>query len=199
MQSKHAIALLSFVVLSLSAHSTFGAMDVPSGHYVLEKNHGYISFSYSHLGFSTPHIAFTDFEVDLQLDVEQPQNSKLNVTIDAKSVTSQVAEFDEHLAGERFFDSEKFPTITFVSTSIELGDAGTATITGDLTIKGQSPQVVLNAKLNKAGNHPMLKKPVAGFNAEAKVSRSAWGMGYAVPMVSDEVTLQISVELQFMP
>ena len=199
MQSKHLFAVLAFFALSLVSRTTLAAMDVPSGHYVLEKDHGYITFSYSHLGFSTPQISFTDFDVDLQLDVEQPQNSKLSVTIDAKSVASQVAEFDEHLAGERFFDSEKFPSITFAATSIELGDANTAIITGDLTIKGQSHPVTLEAKLNKAGNHPMLKKPVAGFNAEAKVSRSAWGMGYAVPMVSDEVTLNISVELQHTP
>ena len=196
MQPRHLFGMFAVIIVTAQAPATFAAIDVPSGRYVPDMGHAYITFSYSHLGFSTPHIAFTDFDVDLQLDAENPQNSQLAVTIDANSIESRVDEFDEHLVGERFFDTAKYPTITFTSTGIELGNANTATITGDLTIKGKTQPVILTAVLNKAGNHPMLKKPVAGFNAETKLSRTAWGLGYAAPMVGDEVTVYISVELQ---
>ena len=203
MQSKHLSGIIVTILFGVFAHTAFAASstssvmgDVPSGHYVVEKDHAYITFSYSHLGFSTPHIAFDDFDVDLQLDADNPQNSTLKVTIDANSIQSQVDEFDEHLVGERFFDTAKYPLITFTSSSVVMDGSDTAAITGDLTIKGQTHSVKLDTKLNKAGTHPMLKKPVAGFNAEAKVLRSAWDLGYGIPMVGDEITLYISVELQ---
>ena len=196
MHPKNVFACLAILSITVLTRSAFAAIDVPAGQYVLESSHAYITFSYSHLGFSTPHISFTEFDVDLQLDPANPANSTLNVTIDADSVESQVDEFNGHLVGERFFDTANHPSISFKSTSIELGAADTATINGDLTIKGITHPVVLDANLNKAGNHPMLKKPVAGFNAQAKVLRSAWDLGYAVPMVGDEVTIYISVELQ---
>jgi len=171
------------------------AIEVPSGHYVLEPTHAYITFSYSHLGFSTPHVAFTSFDVDLQFDAEKPGSSSLSVSIDPNSVESRVEEFNEHLVGERFFDTTNHPDITFTSTGVEFDGETKAKVTGDLTIKGQTHPVTLDATLNKAGNHPMLKKPMMGFNAEATVPRSQWGLGYAVPMVGDEVNLFITVEL----
>ena len=196
MQPKNVFACLAILTLTVLARSATAAIDVPAGRYVLENTHAYITFSYSHLGFSTPHISFTEFDVDLQLDAANPANSSLQVTIDADSVESQVDEFNEHLVGERFFDTANHPSISFKSTSVALGTADTATVSGDLTIKGITHPVVLEANLNKAGNHPMLKKPVAGFNAQTKVLRSAWDLGYGVPMVGDEVTIYISVELQ---
>lgn len=196
MQPKNVFACLAILTLTVLARSATAAIDVPAGRYVLENTHAYITFSYSHLGFSTPHISFTEFDVDLQLDAANPANSSLQVTIDADSVESQVDEFNEHLVGERFFDTANHPSISFKSTSVALGTADTATVSGDLTIKGITHPVVLEANLNKAGNHPMLKKPVAGFNAQTKVLRSAWDLGYGIPMVGDEVTIYISVELQ---
>jgi polyisoprenoid-binding protein YceI len=187
--------VLGSVLALIVSQSAIGAVDVPSGHYVLEKTHAYITFSYSHLGFSTPHVSFTDFEVDLRLDAENPENSTLAVTIDADSVESRVDEFNEHLVDERFFHTAEFPTITFKSTKVAMGEANSATVTGDLTIKGQTHPVELAVVLNKAGNHPMLKKPALGFNAETRLNRSEWDLGYAVPMVSDAVNLYVSVEL----
>ena len=67
-------------------------------------------------------------------------------------------EFDEHLVGERYFDVANHPNITFKSTAIEMTSDATAKITGDLTIKGITKPVVLDATLNKAAMHPMLKK-----------------------------------------
>ncbi len=183
-------------LLLIGAPVTYAALDVPSGDYTLEATHGYVTFSYSHLGFSTPHVGFNSFTVDLKLDAQQPQNSSLSVVIDANSIDSRVDEFDEHLVGERFFDTANHPTITFVSTSIVMGEDNKATVTGDLTIKGQTHSVDLDVVLNKAGMHPMLKKPMVGINAEGTVKRSAWGLGYAVPMVGDEVNLFITTELQ---
>ena len=183
------------LAVTLTGTAASADVDAPSGRYVLESTHAYITISYSHLGFSTPHVGFNNFEVMLDFDAVNPGNSKLEVVVDANSVDSRVAEFDEHLVGDRFFDTANYPEITFTSTGVEMTGADTARITGDLTIKGQSHPVTLDATLNKAGMHPMLKKTVMGFNATGSVNRSLWGLDYGVPMVGDEVSLDITVEL----
>ena len=75
----------------------------------------------------------------------------------------------------------------------------TANITGDLTIAGTTKQVVLDAKLNKVGEHPIAKKPWAGFNATTTLKRSDFGVDKFTPFVGDEVAITISVELEQIP
>ena len=169
--------------------------DMPSGAYVLDKNHAYISFSYNHLGYSTPHIGFRSFDVALELDSANVENSKVSVTIDATSVDSRVEVFNGHLQGENFFDTAKYPEITFESTGIKSTGDNTFDLMGDLTIKGNTLPVTLAATLQKADFHPMRKLPTVGVTAETTVSRSAFGMPRGTPNISDEVTIMISVEL----
>jgi len=188
-------SVFATVLLGISGSAFAGLGDVPSGQYGLDKSHGYITFSYSHLGFSNPHIGFKSFEVDLNLDNENPENSTVNVTIDATSIDSRLDDFNGHLNGSNFFDTANHPTITFASTAIELTGEDTMNVTGDLTIKGTTKPVVLAATINKAADHPMRKTPWIGVSAETKVSRSDWGLSRAVPNVGDEVTIYISVEL----
>jgi polyisoprenoid-binding protein YceI len=168
---------------------------IPSGAYGLDKTHGYITFSYSHLGFSNPHVGFNAFDVALDLNSANPEKSALNVTIDATSIDSRVDEFDGHLNGEDFFDTANHPSITFKSTSIESTGEDTFNVAGDLTIKGNSKPVVLEATINKAANHPMKKVPSIGATATAKLSRTAFGLSAHTPYVGDEVTIYIDVEL----
>lgn len=188
-------SLTAVVALGISFGAYAGLADMPSGAYVLDKTHGYITFSYNHLGYSTPHVGFRNFDVDLQLDSANIENSKVNVLIDATSVDSRVDVFNGHLNGSNFFDTENNPEITFVATRIKSTGDTTFDITGDLTIKGQTHPVTLNAVLQKADFHPMRKVPTIGVTAEGTVSRSAYGMDRGVPSISDEVTLRISVEL----
>ena len=172
-----------------------GAIDVPSGAYGLDKTHGYVTFSYSHLGFSNPEVGFNDFDVDLKLDANDLQNSSFQVSIAAASVDSRVDKFDEHLKAEGYFDVANHPEITFTSTAIEMTSAQHANITGVLTIKGVAKSVTLHAVLNKAGMHPLRRVPAIGVSATATILRTDWGLSKYVPMVSDEVTLSIEVEL----
>lgn len=83
-------------LLGLALTASAGLSEVPSGAYGLDKTHGYITFSYSHLGFSNPHVGFRSFEVDLNLDNENIENSVVSVTIDATSVDSRVEVFNGH-------------------------------------------------------------------------------------------------------
>ena len=186
--------IIGLVLLAASGLS-HAAVNAPSGAYVLENTHGYITFSYSHLGFSRPHVGFNTFNVDLDLNAEEPAKSVVKVTIDPASIDSRVPEFDKHLVGDKFFAVATHPSISFESTGVKMNSDTTASITGNLTIKGITKPVTLEATLNKAAEHPMRKVPTLGLNATAKVLRSDFGLGEYVPMVGDEVEIIISVEL----
>ena len=134
-------------------------------------------------------------DAELELDSAHPEDSDLDVVIRSDSVDSGVAEFDTHLKGEEFFRANQYPEITFSATDIEMTGPSTGRVTGDLTIRGITRPVTLDVTLNKAAQHPMLKVPTLGLDAHATVSRSAWGMTRAVPFVSDDVDIHISVEM----
>ena len=189
-------AALVAILLSLALNARAGLSDVPSGRYDLDSNHGYISYTYSHLGFSTPHIGFESFTVDLDLDSENPANSTVNVTIDASSINSRVEVFNGHLIGANFFDTANYPTITFKSTAIESSGEDKFNLTGDLTIKGVTKSVTLEATILKAANHPMRKTPTIGLTAMTEISRSEWGLTRGLPNVGDEISIFISTELR---
>ena len=187
------LTAVTALALSLGANAELG--DMPSGAYALDKSHGYITFTYDHLGFSTPHVGFRSFDVSLDLDSANIENSKVNVLIDATSVDSRVDVFNGHLNGENFFDTANHPEITFTGTRISSTGDNTFDITGDLTIKGITKSVTLNATLQKADMHPMRKVASIGVTADAMLSRSEFGLSRGVPNIGDEVTLHISVEL----
>ncbi len=189
-RSLTAVAALS---LSLGANADLG--DMPSGAYALDKNHGYITFTYNHLGFSTPHVGFRNFDVSLELDSANVENSRVGVLIDATSVDSRVDVFNGHLNGENFFDTANHPEITFTGTEITSTGDTTFDITGDLTIKGETQAVTLKATIRKMDMHPMRNVPTIGVTADGTLSRSAFGLSRGVPNIGDEVTLHISVEL----
>ncbi|MDH3640666.1 MAG: YceI family protein [Gammaproteobacteria bacterium] len=188
--------LMAMTLLAALAGTALADLaEIPSGTYKLDKTHGYVNFSYTHLGFSVPTVGFREFDVELQYDAEDPAESDLGVTIQAASVDSRVDDFDAHLRGEDFFNVAEHPEIIFRATGIEINADSSAAITGDLTILGTTKPVVLSATLNKAGMHPLAKVLAMGFNATTRVKRSEWGLGYAVPMVTDDVDINISVEL----
>ena len=188
----------SFCAVTLLA-LPFGASadlsDVPSGEYTLDSSHGYITFTYSHLGFSKPRVGFNRFDTQLDLDSSDPESSAIEVTIDASSIDSRVAEFNDHLNGSDFFNTAEYPTITFKSTKVEATGDNTFNVTGDLTILGTTKPVTLAATINKAADHPIRNVPTVGVSASATLMRSEWGLDAYVPAVSDEVELSIEVEL----
>jgi polyisoprenoid-binding protein YceI len=162
--------------------------------YVLDASHSQILFSYNHLGYSTTYGLFSGFEGDIMFDQEDPANSSVSVSMPVKSMlTGWEARFN-HFMSDDFFGATDDEMVTFTSTGIEVTGEDTAKITGDLTLNGVTKSVVLDAKLNQAGEHPMAKKPWAGFDATTTLVRSEYELGQFAPFVSDEVEVKISVE-----
>jgi polyisoprenoid-binding protein YceI len=162
--------------------------------YVLDASHSQIVFSYNHLGYSTNWGMFSGFEGQIAFDQADPTASSVTVSFPVKSMfTGWEARFDHFMSAD-FFDAAEDEMVSFTSTAIEVTGDATAKITGDLTLNGVTKAVVLDATLNAAGEHPMEKKPWAGFSATTTLLRSDFGLGAYAPFISDEVQVQISVE-----
>ena len=182
--------LLAAAVLGTDATSAFAAPEK----YVLDASHSQVVFNYNHLGYSTTYGMFSGFEGEIMFDQEDPAQSSVTVSMPVMSmITGWEARFG-HFMSDDFFGATEDEMVTFTSTGIEVTGENTADITGDLTLNGVTKSVVLNAKLNQSGEHPMAKKPWAGFDATTTLVRSEYELGQFAPFVSDEVQLYISVE-----
>nr|WP_314523630.1 YceI family protein [uncultured Acinetobacter sp.] len=162
--------------------------------YKIDPTHTATVFSWNHFGFSTPSANFTDIQGTIKVDTAKPANSSVEVTIPLSSVNTNVAALDKEFQQEAWFNAAKYPNITFKSTKVETKDKKHFKITGDLTVKGVTKPVVLDAVLNKQGEHPMAKVPAIGFNATTSFNRSAFGIGNYVPNVGDKITVNITTE-----
>lgn len=165
----------------------------PAGEYLMDKTHGYTTFSYSHQGYSRPWLRFRNINAALTVDGEDLGKSIVTVDIDPASIDSGVDIFDEHLVGSDFFNVAQFPDIKFVSSSAVV-DGENISLSGDLSMKGITKPLTLTGKFNQGGIHLQYGKPVLGFSATGTLKRSDWGLGYGVPFVGDEVSLVIEAE-----
>jgi len=162
--------------------------------YKLDPGHTMVLFSWNHFGFSNPTANLGLGDGTLVFDEKNPAKSSVEVTLPLANLDTHVSKLDEHLKKPDFLDADKFATITFKSTKVQAEGAGKFKVTGDLTVHGVTKPVVLDAKLNKSGEHPMLKVPAIGFDATATIKRSDFGVGAYVPNVSDEIKIRITTE-----
>ncbi|WP_168406585.1 YceI family protein [Acinetobacter indicus] len=182
------------LVLGLAVTSVATAALAKPVAYQIDPTHTATVFSWDHFGFSTPSGNFSNIQGTINVDEKQPEKSSVNVTIPLNSLNTNVKALDEHLMAADWFDAAKYPTITFKSTKVETQDKKNFKITGDLTVKGVTKPVVLDAVLNKLGPHPMTKAATVGFNATTSFDRSAFGIAGFVPNVGDKITVNITTE-----
>ena len=188
-----------------SAPQIPGAKDpsrVTAGTYAADASHSLIAFEVNHFGFNDYYGIFGDVAGTLTIDPANIAAAKVDVTIPVASVTTASKGLTEHLlragkdgAKPDFFGPAPAPA-RFVSTKVERTGDMTATITGDLTLNGVTKQVSFDAEFTGAGNNPFSKKATIGFEAETEIKRSDFGVNYAIPFVSDEVELDISVAFE---
>lgn len=183
---KRLMAAVSVLFFALPAYA-----EVES--FVIDQRHTYPSFEVSHMGLSTQRGRFDSTSGRITLD-RAAKTGTVEITIDARTVSTGLDELEKHLRNEDFFNVDKYPTITFKSSAVEFENDVPKSIVGDLTLLGVTRPVTLAVSSFNCRVHPINKKYVCGADAATTIKRSDFGMTYAIPGVSDEVKLLLQVE-----
>ncbi len=176
---------------------------VTAGTYKVDPAHTLVKWEVDHFGFSDYFGIFGSSTGTLVIDPANLAAAKIDITIPVAKVTTANEGLTAHLlkpaeAGKKadFFGANPADA-RFVSTAVALDDDGDeAKVTGNLTLNGVTRPVVLDVDFKGAGVNPMNKKTTIGFSAEGKIRRSDFGINFALPLVSDEVELDIAAAFE---
>ena len=166
--------------------------------WTIDPNHTSAHFAVRHMLVSTVRGDFDKVSGTIQWDGKDVRSISAQVTIDAASVDTHVERRDDDLRSANFFDVAKYPTITFVSTKAEPGEAGHFNLTGNLTMHGVTREVVLDVE----GPMPPISQGAmrrTGVSATTKIDRRDFGLLYnrvveGAAVVGDEITITIDLE-----
>jgi polyisoprenoid-binding protein YceI len=168
----------------------------------LDPAHTQVEFRAKHMMITTVRGRFADTSGTITVDEENPENSSVEVRIDARSIDTRVEDRDTHLRSEDFLNVEKYPEITFRSKRIEGAHAEPGDeflVVGDLTIRGETKEVELSATYEGQGNDPW-GGTRAGFTGSTKIDRRDWGLTWNQALetggilVSNDVTIELQVQ-----
>ena len=162
--------------------------------YIYDPLHTQIFFSESHGGFSNSKGRFLKFSGGFTFDQAKPEATQANITIDVNSLDMASADWEKHMKSADFFNVQKFPMMAFKSTKVVKTGDKTADLTGDFTLLGVTKPVTLHVVLNKVGIFPMNNDYKTGFSLTGTLKRSDFGMKGFIPMIGDDVALDIQVE-----
>jgi polyisoprenoid-binding protein YceI len=173
----------------------------PVGPYDLDLGHSSLIFKVNHLGISNYTARFTDFDAQLQFDPAAPERSTLTATIDPASIETDhpdpKVDFDGLIRGKEFLAAAAFPQMTYRSTAVERTGPRTARITGDLTFRGVTRPVVLEATFN--GGYPAGGMDPSGarigFSAKGGLKRSEFGLKSGIPAPGSQMGVGDRVEV----
>ncbi|MHA2788697.1 YceI family protein [Corynebacterium sp. S7] len=168
-----------------------------TGTYDLDPAHTKISFTARHAMVTKVRGSFDQWSSDVVIDQENPENSNIDVVIQAASVNTGSSDRDAHIHGDDFFAVDKYPEIKFSSTKFNLDENGNGTIDGDLTIRDTTKPVTLDVEVFGVEEDPF-GNTRAGFEASTKINRKDFGVDFQAPMKSGGVLVseQIGIEIE---
>ena len=174
-----------------------------SAPFVIDQAHTNVTFKVRHLGISTVSGRFAKFSGSFLYDSLNPGASRVEVTIDAASVDTDIDRRDDHLRSEDFFFVEKYPSITFTSRTVNRVGPTTFRVLGDLTIRGVTKPVTLEAELG--GVLPLQNGgAIAALRATTTVDRFDYGLAWnrlteGVANVAPQVQIELDIEAKRAP
>lgn len=165
-----------------------------------DKAHSSVHFTVKHMVISEVEGQFTKFNGEIKTTKDDFSDAKINFTVDVNSVSTENEKRDNHLKGADFFDVAKFPTMSFVSTSVEKVSNGNYNLKGNLTLHGVTKQITL--KMSYGGT---IKDPWgntrAGLKVSGTINRTNFGLKYNSTMeaggllIGEDVNITCKVEL----
>lgn len=183
--------------------------DAAAGTYSVEKTHAFLTASVSHGGLSDYRMDFTDFDATMTFDPSDASKTSIEFSVNPASVATHYSgnykaghansgyeTWDEQLSRDaKFFNSDNFPKAIFKSNKVRRTGPYSAKVKGDLTFLGMSKPVTFDVTYNGVGNKPWYgEMDLIGFNADATISRSEFGLTAMKGGIGDEVTISFSGE-----
>lgn len=166
---------------------------VVAGTYPIEPRHTQVRFTVMHLGFTPYSGFFSGASGSLTIDPAKPEAAKVSIEVPVGTAWVTVPKLTEELRSPMFFDPAKYPTMRFVSDRVTVHGTQ-ATISGQLTMHGQTHPLTLEARFVGAGT--MMGKRTVGFTATGTLKRSDYGITAGLPLVSDEVQIDIAAAFE---
>lgn len=166
----------------------------------IDTAHSAVHFTVRHMMISNVRGEFQRLSGTVSLDEQHPENTAVEVTLDAASINTREAQRDAHLRSADFLSVEEYPHILFKSTRVERTGEKTARLHGDLTIRGVTRPVALDVEHTGILTNPWGNLS-AGFEARTRISRKDWGLTWNQALeaggvlVGDEIKIQIELEL----
>lgn len=173
------LSLRALSAAAALAALSMGTAQAQSATYALDPTHTFVTFEIGHFGTSTNRGRFDKKEGTVQFD-RAGKTGKVDLTIDATSISTGTPPFDKHLQSADLFNAAKFPTIQFSADQFRFNGDKVSEIGGKLTMLGQTHPVTLKANNFNCYQSPMLKREVCGGDFEATIDRTQWGMDYGV-------------------
>ena len=169
-------------------------VELRPGQYQLDKQHSFINFRIGHLGLSKIVGRFNNIDATLDFDPATPETLVLNGVIAADSIDLNNDDFESTLQEASWFDSERYPQLTFKSESVTAITDNQLEITGTLSMRGVSIPITLNTTFNGGADNIITRKYTIGFSANATISRSDFGMDTFSAFASDEIEVEMHGE-----
>ncbi|MBE8167314.1 MAG: YceI family protein [Shewanella sp.] len=181
-----ALAITGLMGLSGLANAADYKVDVRGAH-------AFVNFKIKHLGYSWLYGRFNTFDGKFSYDKTAPNNAKINIEIETKSIDSNHAERDKHLRGKDFLNVSKYPKATFSSTDIAFKDATHATVTGDFTFHGVTKSISFPIEKLGEGKDPWGGYR-SGFVGTTNIKLTDYGIDYNLGPASTHVELELAIE-----
>lgn len=172
------------------------ALAALTGDYAIDPAHSSIGFTVRHAMVTNVRGSFGEHEGSLRLDGSNPGASSASIDVKIASVDTGIADRDGHLASGDFFDAEKFPLMTFRSTSAEQLGGDKYRVTGDLTIKDVTRPLAIDLEFNGSATDVYGNERV-GFEGGADILRSDWGLTWNAALETGGVMVSDKVKLTF--
>lgn len=181
------------IMLAVALAGSVSLSAVAADSYSIDPNHTFPVFEVNHLGYSVQHGRFNKTSGKIMLDMAAKKGS-VDLTIETTSLDMGFPLWDEHMSADGFFNTAKFPTMTFKSKKLVFKDDKVVAAEGEFTLLGVTKPLTITVSDFKCGDHPMMKKPMCGANISGTIKRSEFGMSKYVPAISDDIKIHVPVE-----
>lgn len=166
----------------------------------IDAAHTLVEFTVDHLMINVVKGRFDEVQGKIHLDTRQPENSWVRAVVNAASISTGIAQRDEHLRSPDFFDTQRYPTITFESTRVRRTGPKSGTVTGQFTLRGITRTVSFQTEFSGYARDPLTNKWKMGLVAVGLIDRRMFDMRFhqvvdaGIAVIGHEARIEVHLE-----